>query len=289
MSDNFILDFPVLQQDRTDFVEGVSYEIEASQIDGNLKIEHRLNGQSFIRQLVKNGGAAFSASLFYRDSSERQNHSCKADDIVMQDNEIVARQTIQSKFSYAPEITPSIIILKDKKISVNASSGLTDFWEQVKYFNIPKYSRIALGRKLTFTSSDGSKLMQRVLDENLSDGEMRVIVNENAGEGEIPVSLFCGKSVHSELRRITPAKPSNAVESMRSAIITQALCAVYAYMHNLDEDCEVCGALLAHLEMLKNKTEESWENENFDPSLAATKMQPYVINTKVLHGESDGA
>ncbi len=285
MSDNFILDFPVWQQDCANFVEGVFYEVEANEIDGNLKIEHRLNGQSFIRQLIKNSGATFSASLFYGDSSERQSYLCDAGHIFINDDSVIATQTIPMNFSYAPEISPSIIILENTKITIDASTGLTDFWNIGDHFDIPENSRIAVGRKLKFTSGDVSKLMKVMSGKTLGPGEMEVIVDENAGEGEIPVSLLCGQGVYDELQKIKQIEPSNVVDPMRSAIITQALCAVYAYMQNLEKDYVVSGVLAAHLAELESKTGENWENDGFNPSLAATKMWPYCIHT--LHDDDN--
>ena len=286
MSDDLILDFPVLKKDGGDFSAEISYEVEAevSPIDRTVEIRHTLKGQSFISQLVKRGDAKFSVLLLYRDSAERQHHLCDTE-ISVNDNEIVATQTIPNKFSYTPEIMPSIVIWEGKNITVEASSGLTDFWEQGEHFDIPQYSRIALGPKLKFTAGDISKLMQVISDEKLGSGEMKVEVYESAGEGETPVSLLCATDVFDELHKMTQAAPSNAVESMRSAIITQALCAVYAYMQNLGADYEVGGVLSAHLELLENETGENWQNDNFNPSLAATKMQPYAI--KALNDEAD--
>ncbi len=279
-----ILDFPVLREGGGDFAEGVSYEVEASQMDRKLKIRHILKGQSFISQLVKSDDAKFSVLLLYRDSAERQHHLYDAD-IELKDKEIIATQIIPIKFSYVPEIAPSIVILGDKKIVADAASGLTDFWEQGECFHIPKYSRIALGQKLKFTAGDLSKLMKVISDEKLGDGEMKVEVNENVGEGETPVSLYCGQGVYDELNKITLAEPSNSVQSMRSAIITQALCAIYAYMQNLNNDHEASGVLAMHLDMLQEKTDLNWRDDNFSPSLAATKMQPYAI--KALSDEAD--
>ncbi len=291
MPDKLVLDFPVLQQEGCDFFEEVSYEVKAEQTSGKLKIAHTIKGQSFIRQLIENGDAEFSVLLIYRDSSERQSHACKADNI--NDDEIVATQIIPMDFSYAPEILPSIILTKGRKIAVEKSSGLTDFWGQGEYLDIPKYSRIALGQKLKFTSGDISNLMNVKPDEKLRDGEMKVVVNENAGEGETPVSLLCGKDVYDELNQIKKAEPpSDARGSMRSAIVTSALCAVYAHMHAhlqkrklIDEAYPISGVLAAHLEMLEEKTDESWENDEFSPSLTATKMWPYAI--KALYSEVD--
>ena len=295
MSDKLALDFPVLQQDGVDFVEAVSYEVVADKTAEELTITHTLKGQSFIRELVEENVARFSVLLLYRNSAERQSPLCTVcadskDSIDIKDSEIIARQIISiMDLSYAPEIRPSIILLKGQKITVKESSGLTDFWEQGEHFDIPQYSRIALCPKLKFTSGDISKLMKVELDNKLGDGEMRVIVNQDAGEGETPVSLLCGKDVYDALRNVTHAEPRNAVESMRCAIITQALCATYAYMNKLgeDEQDEVGGVLAAHLEQLESQTDENWENDDFNPSLAATKMYPYVL--KAFDGEADDA
>ena len=276
MSDNLILDFPILKENGGDFVEGVSYEVEASQIDKELHIQHTLKGQSFISSLVISDEAKFSVLLLYRDSSERQHHLCNTK-ISTNNHEIVGTQTIPVEFSYAPEIMASIVIFTDKKIVVNASSGLTDFWKHDGKFHIPKYSRVALGEKLKFTAGDTSNLMKLVSDKKLGDGEMEVKVNENAGEGETPVSLHCGQGVYDELKKVTSAEPRSLVESMRSAIITQALCAIYAYMQNLNSDHEINGVLAAHLDMLEEKTKSNWKDDDFNPSLAATKMYPYAI------------
>ena len=278
MSDNLILDFPILKEDGGDFVEGISYEVEANQVGKELRIQHTLKGQSFISRLVINDEAKFSVLLLYKDSSERQHHLYDTEiPTNSHEHEIVAKQTIPIEFSYAPEIMPSIVIFKDKKIISNSSSGLTNFWKPNQEFHIPSYSRIALGSKLKFTAGDTSSLMKLVPDEKLGDGEMEVKVNENAGEGETPVSLHCGQGVYDELKKVTSAGPSNPVESVRSAIITQALCAIYAYMQNLNNDYEINGVLAAHLDMLEEKTNSSWQDDEFNPSLAATKMHPYAI------------
>ncbi len=287
MSDKLILDFPVLQQGGGDFVEAVSYEVEASKANRELTIKHVLKGASFIRQFIEAGVAKFAVSLLYRDSSERQHHLCRTEDINTNNDEITCSQTIPMDFSYAPEITPNIVILEDRKTTVDDSSGLTDFWDKGDSLDIPKYARIALDPKLKFTSGDVSNLMKIVFDENLNSGEVKVVVNENAGEGETPVSVLCGQDVYDELHKVTQSDPSNAVESMRSAIITQVLCAVYAYMQNLKSEQEIGGVLSAHLEELESETRENWNNENFNPSLAATKMRPYAI--QALHKETDDA
>jgi len=287
MPDNLMLDFPVLKNDGGDFSTAVSYAVEAERAGSQLQIAHALQGRSFIRQLLEDGAAKFSVLLLYRGSAERYNHPCDAGAIVLEDNQAIAEQRIPIKFSYAPEITPCIVVLQDKRIVVDAASGLTDFWAHGEVFDMPAHSRIALAPKLKFTSGKVAHLFKVSHDETLEFGEMAVVVRESASEGEAPVSLSCGKGVFDELHKITQAPARDPSESMRSAIITQALTATYAYMQHLqsaDSEHVASGVLLAHLEEMQ-RLGIDWGDDNFNPSLAATKMQPYAVT--VLNGEHD--
>ena len=279
MPDNLILDFPVLRKDSNDFPTAIAYEVKAEQINGKLYIKHSLKGRSFISSLLEQGKAKFSVRLLYRDSSERQHHLYDGSIPSMQEDIIAITQTIPMDFSYAPEIMPSIIVLENVKITMDTSSELTDFERLGKSFFVPRYARIAIVLKLIPSIGYINRLMRWVHNEDLGDGEMRVIINEYAREGEVPVSLLCGSDVYNQLRKASPAEPSNRNESISSAIVTQALCATYAYMHNLDYENKkgVGGVLLSHLQILEENTGQNWKDGNFNPSLAATKMKPYAL------------
>ena len=69
---------------------------------------------------------------------------------------------------------------------------------------------------------------------------------------------------------------------MRSAFVTQALCAIYGYMEILAHDnqyneVEINPTLRSHGQELKERTGTTWGEDGFNPSLAATQMRPYVI------------
>lgn len=276
MSDELILSFPVLKQDNGDFLDDISYVIEATQAQDkrNLYITHTLKGNSFISQLIKDGKAKFSISLFYKDNAERQNFVCEDFDYDSEKNEITAKQTIKIDFRYAPEITPNIIVLEDTKITVD-DSGLTDFWNGA-VFDIPAYARIAHYVKLTFTSGDVSSLMWKDMDEEYPNGAIKTTILETAGEHEQPIKIICSKDVYDELDKGFSGKLDEKM-AMRKSIITQVLCHTYAHMNNLeDKETVTHSGLLAHMEMVKKTTGEDWDGE-FNASLAATKMVPYAI------------
>jgi len=289
MTGHLLLDFPVLQPDAGDFVPDLQYTVEAINFNGTrLKIDHRLTGQSFISNLLKYRQAKFSVQLFYQDCSERQTYTCFGE-IDKENDQINATQDIPLEFSYLPVINPSIVVMEDTKLLLNEDSGLTDFWEVNTEYEIPAYSRVALHAKLTFASGDISNLIRISVDEQMKPGTMHINVSEAANEGEAPVMLTCALDVFDELRLITKSPPQDAREAMRSAMVTQALCAVYAYMHQKSKDSgdgeeyrAINGTLQAHHDELQAETGMSWNDENFDPSLAATKMHPYSIQS--LHG-----
>ena len=172
MPDNLILDFPILRKDSSDFLTAIAYEVKAKQGDGKLYLRHSLKGRSFISNLLEQGKAKFSVRLLYRDSSERQHHLYDESIPSMQEETITIMQTIPMDFSYAPEVMPSIIVLEDVKITVDASSGLTDFWKAGESLFIPRHARIAIGPKSTFSKGDLFYLMEFVHEKEFGDGEM---------------------------------------------------------------------------------------------------------------------
>lgn len=289
MVDDLILSFPVLKNGGGDFLDGISYVVEATQVqnDRKLYIIHTLKGNSFISQLIKDKKAKFSVSLLYKDNAERQKFICDEPDYDYDDeaNEITAEQKIKIDFRYAPEITPNIVIFEDVKITVDDNAGLSDFWNG-EIFTIPTYARIAHYLKLKFTSGALLQLLSVNLDESFNNGSIKTTVSETVGEGEQPIKITCAQDVFDELKKDVPDKPYDAKTAMRSSIVTQVLCCVYSYMGNLsDKETEINSGLLLHMKTVKEKTQQDWKDDSFNPSLAATQMIPYAI--KALNMENN--
>jgi hypothetical protein len=277
MADDLILSFPVLKNGGGDFLDGISYVVEARQAQNNKKlyITHTLKGNSFISQLIEDKKAKFSVALFYKDNAERQLFVCEDlyDD---KTKEIIFKQEINIDFRYAPEITPNIVIFEEVKITVDNNSGLSDFWSS-EIFTIPAYTRIAYYEKLKFTSGDVSSLLYVCCDKDFKKGSIKTIVSETAGEGERPIRVTCAQDVFDELNKGVIDNPNNAKTAMRASIVTQILCHVYAYMNNLeDKEADIHSGLLEHMRTVKEKTGQDWEND-LNASFTATQMVPYAI------------
>ncbi len=285
-----MLGFPVLMPDSANFNDNVSYCVDAEHINQTLTITHTLTGMSFIRQLVLDDKAKFSVSLYYKNSAERRSDTTNG--FSEKENTITVVQIIGNEFSYAPEIAASIVFVAGEEISISIDdkSGLSNFWSAEKII-IPLYARIAYHPVLSFNDGNIKNLIYVEMENSYKDGVLKVIVSPTAGEGEKPIKVLCARDVYDELRKIKQAEAKDPQSAMRSAIVTQILCAVYsdrdlAKMKD-DETNEMNDGLLQHLQQLKEKTREDWESDDFNPSLAATKMWPYAIGALKNTGAGD--
>lgn len=292
MSNEIMLDFPVLKNKTGDFLEDVVYSVNSNHINNGLEITHILTGQSFIKDLLIENKAKFHVSLYFKDSKERQSFSLyydKGKDIDEADKGLIAIQHIDFDFSYAPEITPNIVILEDIDMTVDEKSGLTDFWKIGEKLSINKYSRVASCGVLEHVSGDVRNLISPIISKDFKKGTMEVNVSINAGESERAVTVKCAENVYDMLKKIdyrTKEFPKDSEDSFKLSIISQILCSMYAeikYQIN-KKDAEITNSgLLNHLDELKITTGEDYNSENFNPSLASTKMFPYI--TKYKTGE----
>lgn len=284
MMNELILKFPSLRDGGGDFDESISYEVDAVQLSykGELLITHTLNGQSFISDLIRNKKAKFAVSLFYKDHAERQNHIF--DEIYyIQTNKITAKKRIKVNFGYAPKISAYIFILENHTIVANDKSGLSDFW-QGEEFMISAYSKLAYYPELSFSNADISLLVQANINDKYKSGEMKIEVLEHDKEKNSPITIECSKDVYDIL---TDRKSSGILNFAKYAIMTQCMCFVYFYMSRLTDEPndELHEGLLKHMDYLEEKTGQSWRSENFNASLAATRICPYLIN-KLIKNET---
>ena len=281
MRDHIMLDFPVLTAGGGDFSDGVSYQVEATEEAGHLLITHKLTGESFIRELIEADQAKFSVLLVYKNSAERKHYMQTPQN--MEGGEITATQRLHKHFSYAPEVMPSIVLLTAKTISGENALGVSKTWQSGS-FNIPQYARIARSGKLRFTSGSSLSLFEVKHNKDLVDGQMQVSVNPTANEGVSPVILYCAKDVCDVMRNMKNiSKANNSLEAMQLAVITHALSCVYAEMQMRhqklgDDEQQIGGVLAVHMGLMQDTIDESWQDDAFSPSLAATIMAPYCMN-----------
>lgn len=286
MSVTVALGFPVLDEVGASFADGVRYTV-AARIKGAtppriLTVEHRVSGTSFIRDWVRSGDARLSTRLLFRNSARRE--AWLFDNALEEAGDaLVAKHQIPIRFFDTPQIACSIVATENRQLVVrHPESGLTDFWREGERINIPRYARIGHHAILNFDDGSLAALIHVVEEKDLKNGQMKTVVREHAPEAEKPVTLICATDVFDELRTFRDIRPSTHKEALKSAILTQALCAIYSHMETLtrredyDEE-EISPALRSHGQDLKEKTDTVWGEGGFNPSLVATQMLPYAI------------
>ena len=275
------MNFPTLQSGSADFKEEVAYEVKAKHNNGKLIITHRLAGKSFIKRLILDGKARFSVALFYRASAQRK-HSVFEEEAKLDKNKIIAKQEVPNEFSYAPEIRASIITIEDVEITLDEQSGLNSSFRQSRSkIDIPSYVRIALHPDIILNDSSISSIISIRLGKNFTKGEIEVRVDKSADTNQRPIEILCAKDIYDllggenfkTLRNIKDEK-----DAIRLAIVIQILCAAYGEVIKDRKEEITSGSLIKHLNELKEETDQNWEREDFNPSLAATKMLPYQFD-----------
>ena len=295
MSVTIALRFPVLDEKGSSFAEGVRYIVSAT-IQGvepprMLTVEHRLTGSSFVRDWICSGDARFSTRLLFRNSARREAWPFDGKWEESEDA-LIAKQRIKVRFFDTPEVACSIVTMKDRNLVVShPESGLTDFWRAGVHVDIPRYARIGHHMGLNFDDGSLASLIHVVAEKNFLNGQMKTEIRQHAPEGKKPVTLLCAEDVFDELRAFTEATPLGHKEAVRSALVTQALCAVYGYMEMLARDIqyteiEINPTLRSHGQELKERTGTTWGEDGFNPSFAATQMRPYVV-LKHDHGDDE--
>jgi len=285
-------DFPTLQPDSADFKEEVAYDVKANDKHGKLIITHSLTGESFIKQLIDEGKARFAVSLLYRDSAQRKHRVFEGGPVPVE-NQIIAEQVIPNEFTYAPEIRANIITIEDVKITADERSGLDSFWRSRSQIDIPRQTRIASYPDLIFNDGNMSSIISIRENKKFTKGTLKVTVNKIAGINEEVIKVLCAKDIYRQLRKTgirTLDNPKDEKDAMRLALVTQILSAAYGEVikgreEGREEEEITNGSLIEHLNELKEETGQDWEDQDFNPSLAATEMLPYQL--QVLRGDEE--
>lgn len=296
MSETVALGFPVLHDEGGSFVDGVRYTVTATMRGvapaRMLTVEHCLTGISFLGEWARCGDACFSTRLLFRNSAHRE--VWPFEETLEESNDaLIAKQTIPIRFLDTPEVTCSIFTTKDRELVIShPECGLTDFWRAGERIEIPSYARIGRHPMLNFDDGSLSNLIHVVEAQELDYGQMRTEVRQHASEDEKPVTLYCSKDIYDELQIFKEEPPLKPREAMQSAIVTQALCAIYSYMEMkaLEDEYDEEGinsTLRSHGIELKETTGMAWGEEGFNPSLAATMMRPYALRNIDYDTEED--
>lgn len=280
MSDPQIVNYPILTEHKNDYIDDVKYEVDAKLTGKNITVTHVLYGKSLVRDLILERKAFFTLRCLYFQIRKREEYTSekKFNNYIIDENKLIYHEKISNQYTIEPEMTPSIIVYSSCAMKYDKNSGLSEFWKN-RDFAFPEYSRIANAPFLSFGPEGFSKLFRLKCMSEYEEDFFRINIRYNETETQ-PVTIECSEKIYSVLKFLQfDSRPTTSDNRIGRAIITQALCAVYSYVHieykYKNPSGVPVGAIADAMDELLAKTDESYESDDFDPCLASTMMEPY--------------
>jgi len=252
--------FPVLEEDRFDYIKETSYEVNQVDSDNesnSIVFEHKLTGNNLISQLLKSNEAKFITTVVLKSSMYRET----TDNILEQISSTHIKQKIQLKTTFETQSFFSAIVYTgdDKEILLNSSEmGLDEFWDGAT-IELKKGAILARAgwRELENTASD---LLTIKKDEAIEYGFDVSVVSEEGGRFIANVE----SNLYDKIKQL----PKN--DSHLRSIVIHMLCVGFMNLAKdyKNDDTELTNFKGIKLE-LKNKDIRTWEDEEFNPNQVA--------------------
>lgn len=266
--------YPVLEDDRYDYVEQNIYEVEqvtdntyAKQTDDSLILKYKINGDNLISQLLNSGEAKFVCTTVIKSTMYRETISEYLKELTS--TEVVQKIPLQNTYevqNFAPMI---IYIGEDKEIVLNSEKmGLDLFWDGKK-INLYKGAIIAKDgwRESEYSASD---LLSIQRDES-KDYDFEVLIDPKEG------GRFVAKvkpDLYDDMNRVRGTKNRAHFNS----IITHMLSLGFV---KLREDYKDGNEDLANFNAIKRKLKSedlaTWEEDGFNANEVASNFLPHKL------------
>ena len=267
----YALPYPVLEAGNLSFPDGIyDPKIEMGQDGYSAKIEHHISGAPFIDKLIEEGVVGFYCLLSVPKASVRRL------DETSQIGEITWEKDIVSE---PPKLRPILVYTgEDKEYTFTEKCGVAELW-QGKTINLPKGARLARGSFLNVDSSECSFLRLNK-SENYSRGTIDVEASEENGFSFV---ITAAPDIYKFVR-------SGGNDPLRLAILTAVVARCFSilkkhYKENQTDGNDNFSNLKLLSAKLKKEYDCDWNDENFDPMLAATKLYPFQTQNENLDDE----
>ena len=257
------LPYPVLEAGNLSFPDG-SYEpkVEIGQDGHSIAIEHNITGAPFIERLIEEGVVGFYCLLSIPKSSVRKLYKTDRAGVIKWEKDIV---------SEPPKLRPILVYTgEDKEYTLTEECGVAELW-QGKTLMLPKGARLARHHFLNVNSSEFSFLRFKKSDE-YSRGMIDVKASTEEG---FYFTITAALDIFNFVQR-------GGNDPLRSTILTAIVARCFSilkeeYQENEDDSNDS----FPNLKILSAKLEQEcgfdWNDDNFDPMFAATKLYPFQV------------
>lgn len=262
--------FPVLELDRYDYNEESNYSVSQLDVDRSsyIVLEHKINGDNLITQLLESGEAKFITTIVLKSAMYRET----LDDVEkINGSNLHVKQKIplQTTFETQSFFCGVVYIGEDKEITLDANRmGLDEFWDGVT-IQLLKGSIIARDgwRELESTASD----LLTIQKDDTCKYSFDVTLSSDEG------GKFIAKMEPKLFESLHRAANNNA---HRRSIITHILCVGFMqlekeYKGGDFESYTNFKGIKFELERVGLKT---WEDgDDFDPNKIACYFLPHIL------------
>ena len=255
--------WPVLEAGNGGFSKGVyTVDVEHRERGRSFELSHQIQGAALIERWIQEQKVSFACAVAAPVSAYRQLYrSSEPAHLVRWDPDDLGAH---------PLFTPMILSATELRFTIEAGrDGVNALWDG-RTIDLPKGARLAIGP--TFALQSGLLgLLDFRQDDELESGRFRM---EASQEGGFRFNVYLAPDLHRFLR-------SHRQEAVGWNIMTHIVSTALAQLHKAyqDDDGEEGWKSYANLVALADELDRRglphWEEESFEPELAATALYPH--------------
>ena len=258
------LPYPVLEAGNLSFPEG-GYEpsVEMGKDGCSVTIEHKIFGAPFIENLIKEGVVEFYCLFSVPKSGIRKLYKTKKKGKIEWEDSTVGE---------SPKLRPILIYTgEDKEYEFTKECGVAELWQGRKAI-LPKGARLARGGFLNVKASE-YHFLRFTKDETYDRGSFNV---EASTEDGFYFKISAAPDVFNFVQKNGMDQP------LRSTILTAVVAQCFSILkYKYKETDDNSNEGFSNLKILSANLEEEyghdWNDEEFDPMKAATKLYPFKV------------
>jgi len=275
--------YPVLEDDRFDYIDTSLYEVElltdnqhVKQTEDSLVLKYSVKEDNLISQLIKKNEAKFVCTTVVKSTMYREtiSESKPLNNNPLEVIQVIPLQSTKEIQQFSPMI---IYTGEDKEVTLNSESMELDlFWDK-KIVTLYKGCILAKDgwRETEYSASD---LLSICRDENLKHSFNIVIDTKEGGR-------FVAY-VNAELYDSMNKQKSNAHKAHFNSIVTHMLCVGFM---KLKDEFKDGSDDLTNFNAIERKLQadgfSTWKDDDFDPNKTACHFLPHILQTEDLEDE----
>lgn len=267
------LPYPALEAGNLSFPKGDYDPIVTMGNDGrSVEIEHKVSGAPFIEKLIEQNEIEYYCLFSSPKSGVRKLfNTTQKGEIRWEDSIVGEPPKLRSILIYTGE---------EKEYTLTKECGVAPLW-QGKKIMLPKGARLARGSFLYVNASE-NKFLKFEAGEGYKPGSFKI---EPRTEGGFHFCVIAAQDVFNFVQK------HGIEDALRGGILTGVAAQCFSILQHDYRETEEDSNEFSNLKALSNKLEHEfgcdWNDDEFDPTLAATTLYPIRVPRAEQEEEDD--